>query len=55
MGVFAYTSVFGKPSRIAENGLGYGFVHFFDLMRLNQVGAEIQRVTIQNYKYKMQN
>ena len=44
-GGFAYTCIFGKRSRIASNGLSYGFGHFLDEMHLNQVGAENQYVT----------
>ena len=52
---FAYTPVFDKPLRIAQNDVGHGFGHFFEEMRLNQVGAENQCITIQNYKFKIQN
>ena len=42
---FPYTAVFEKPPNFVEIGLGYGFGHFFDEMRLNQVCIENQNVT----------
>ena len=42
---FAYTSVFGKHTRIASNALGGTFVPFFNLMRLNRIYTENQMVT----------
>ena len=44
-GKFPYTAVFEKPPNFVEIGLGYGFGHFFDEMRLNQVCIENQNVT----------
>ena len=52
---FAYTPILSKRARIASNGLAYGFGHFSDEMRLNQVGAENQYVTSRIFYPKVSN
>ena len=40
LGDFAYTRIFGKRSRIARNGPGHAFVHFFKKTCLNRADFE---------------
>ncbi len=52
---FAYTGILKKPPNFDENGLKQGFSRFFEEMRLNQLHAETQYVTIKNQEVRIKN